>query len=90
MAKFDKDDFDYISGDGPGPAGSIAGLLQMVGGALIFIASLAAMFYETEKGLSAHNLRTFQTSFALVMLFGLPVLAMGIWLFNRGKRMWKG
>ncbi len=90
MAKFDKDDFDYISGDGPGPAGPITGLLQMVGGALIFIVSLAVMFYEIEKGLSSHNLRTFQTSFALVMLFGLPVFAIGVWLFNRGKRTWRG
>lgn len=84
------DDDDFFDGNGPGAAGPMSGLLQMVGGVLILIASLAVMFYETEKGLSSHGLREFQISFALVMLFGLPVFGVGVWLFNRGKRIWKG
>lgn len=88
MARRDDDDFDFVSGSGP--AGPLGGLLQMVAGVFIFIISLAVMFYETEKGLSSHGLREFQISFALVMLFGLPVFAVGIWLFNRGKRIWMG
>ncbi len=85
-----RDDDDLFGGGGPGPVGSISGLLQMVGGVLVFTISLAVMFYETEKGLSSHNLREFQVSFALVMLLGLPVFAFGIWLFSRGRRIWKG
>ena len=83
-----RDDDELFGGGGPGPAGPMVGLLQMVGGAVIFVVSVAVMFYETDKGLSSHGLREFQIAFALVMLFGLPVFALGIWLFKRGKRIW--
>ncbi len=89
MAKYDKDDFGFLDG-GSGQGSPIAGLLQMLAGVLIFMTSLGLMFYETEKGLSSHSLRAFQTTFALVLLFGIPLFALGIWLYKRGKRIWKG
>ena len=83
------DDDDLFDDDDPGSAGPASGLVYMVGGVLIMITSVVIMFYETMKGLSSHSLHAFQFAFLLVMIFGLPVLALGVWLFNRGKRIWK-
>ena len=87
----DDDDLDFLGGDdGPGMGDRLIGLLFMVLGALLFLASFAVMFYETDKGLESHNMNTFLTTFGLVMIIGLPIFIGGGWLFKRGMRMWQG
>jgi hypothetical protein len=90
MTRHDNDDLDFITGDGAGPGGRVTAVVQMLVGALIFITALLGMFYETEMALSSHSLRTFQSDFALVLVVGLPFFIGGVWLFNRGRRIWKG
>lgn len=89
MARHDNDDFDYIGGDGAGPGARISGLIMMVLGTAVSVGSVATMFYETDMGFG-HGLREFQKTFALVLLFGVPVLFAGVWVFKLGKRIWKG
>lgn len=88
MTKYDDDDPFAIDG-APGPGGRVTGALLMLLGGAIFLTALGVMFYETEMGFG-HGLRAFQKTFALVLLFGLPVFIGGIWVYKWGKRMWKG
>lgn len=81
----DDDDLDFLRGN-EGLGGGLGAVLQIVVGAVLFSASLIGMFYETEMALGSHDLHTFQIDFLIILLVGLPVLIIGVWLFNRGRR----
>ena len=90
MADFKDDDLDFLGGRGPDTGDRVMGALFMLLGALLFMSSFGVMSYETNKGLESHNMHVFLTTFAVVMIVGMPFFVGGIMLFKRGMRRWSG
>ena len=89
MAKQD-DEFDFLDGVPSDTGGRLSGVLFIIVGTILFIASALYMVDGIFTGLSTGQLNQFFSKFAFVAITGMPVFIIGVWLFKRGRRLRKG